>query len=165
MFISSFCSNLLIWVPVSFPSLLVPCTFSFISLFIAFTFSSNLQPYSTNSVSILITSVLNCASDRLAISSSLSCIFFWSFDLFFHLGHFFFVWACQLCSKGWNLRYWPGRGNPCSCVVVLPVGEGSEREQCHLLCSGLAFSHFLCYPQANWALLVLIPRWVGLCTF
>ena len=29
---------------------------------------------------------LNSASDRLAISSLLSC-FFWSFDLFFHLGH------------------------------------------------------------------------------
>ena len=29
----------------------------------------------------------------------------------------------------------------------------------------LAFSHFLCYPQANWALLILIHRWVGLCTF
>ena len=35
-------------------------------------------------------SVLNSASDRLAISSSLSCIFFWSFDLFCHLGHIFF---------------------------------------------------------------------------
>ena len=90
MFISSFCSKLLIWVLVSFPLLLVPCTFSFISLSVAFIFSSNLQPYSTNFVIILITSVLNCASDRLAISSSLSCIFFWSFDLFFHLGHFFF---------------------------------------------------------------------------
>ena len=40
MFISSFCSKPLIWLPVSFPSLLVPCTFSFISLFIAFTSSS-----------------------------------------------------------------------------------------------------------------------------
>ena len=42
-----------------------------ISLFIALTFSSILQPYSTNSVNILITSVLNSASDRLAISSFL----------------------------------------------------------------------------------------------
>ena len=51
------------------------------------------------------------------------------------------------------------------CVVALYVGEGSDREQCHLLSSGPAFSHFSCYPQANWALLVLIPRWVVLCTF
>ena len=83
MFLSSFWSTLLIWVPVSFLSLLVPYSFSFISLFIGFIFPSNLWPYSTNSVSILITSVLNSASDRLAISSLLSCSF-WSFDLFFH---------------------------------------------------------------------------------
>ena len=73
--VSSFCSKPLTWVPVSFPSLLVPCTFAYISLFIAFTFSSNLGPYWTASVSILISSVLNYASDRLASSSSLSCIF------------------------------------------------------------------------------------------
>ena len=46
------------------------------------------------------------------------------------------------------------------------MGEGSEREQCCLLGSPPAFSHFHCYPGANWALLVLIPGWVvGLCTF
>ena len=45
------------------------------------------------------------------------------------------------------------------------VGEGTEREQWYLLHSLLAFSHFPCYPQAKWALLVLIPIWVGLCTF
>ena len=45
------------------------------------------------------------------------------------------------------------------------VGEGSKREQSCLLSSWLAFSHFLCYPQSNWALLVLILRWVGLCMF
>ena len=33
-----------------------------------------------------------------------------------------------------------------------------------LLCSLLAFSDFPCYPQANWAPLVMIPEWVGLCT-
>ena len=32
-------------------------------------------------------------------------------------------------------------------------------------CSPQAFSHFSSYPQANWALLVLVPRWVGLCMF
>ena len=74
-----------------------PCIFSFISLCIAFTFSSILWAYSTISVSILITSVLNPASDRLAISSLLSCIFFWSFDLFFHLGHVFFFWSQCAC--------------------------------------------------------------------
>ena len=36
--------------------------------------------------------------------------------------------------------------------MALSVLEGSEREQGHLLSSQPAFSHFLCYPQANWAL-------------
>ena len=26
------------------------------------------------------------------------------------------------------------------------------------------FSHSLCFPQSNWAPLVLVPEWVGLCT-
>ena len=30
--------------------------------------------------------------------------------------------------------------------------------------SSLDFSHALHYPQSNWALLVLLPEWVGLCT-
>ena len=34
-----------------------------------------------------------------------------------------------------------------------------------MLCSQPVFSHSPRYPQANWALLVLIPVWVGLCTF
>ena len=72
-------------VAVSLPSLLVPCVLSFISLCIAFTSSFILRLYSIISVSILITSILNSASHRLAISWSLG--FFWSFDLFFHLGH------------------------------------------------------------------------------
>ena len=76
-----------------------------------------------------------------------------------------FVSACLLSSKGWSLKYWLGLGIPYRCVVALFVGEGSEREQCCLLGYQLAFSHFLCYPQANWALLVLIPRWVVLYTF
>ena len=66
---------------------------------------------------------------------------------------------------GWSLRYSPGWGNPRCCIVVLHVGEASEREQSPLLGSLLAFSHFPHNPQANWAPLVLIPRCVGLCTF
>ena len=65
-----------------------------------FTFSSIFWPYSTISVSILITRVLTSASDRLAISSLLSCIFFWSFDLFFHLGHFFLFWHASYIVRG-----------------------------------------------------------------
>ena len=103
MFISSFCSKSLIWVPVSFPSLLALYIFFFISLCIAFTFSSILWPYSTISVSILTTNVLNCSSDRLAISSSLSCIFLelWSV---LALGPYFFVSVPLLCCKEQSLR-------------------------------------------------------------
>ena len=70
--------------------LLVPCIFFFISLCIAFTSPFILQPYSIISVSILITSVLNSASDRLAISFLLSFFFleFWSVLSF---GTYFFV--------------------------------------------------------------------------
>ena len=59
----------------------------------------------------------------------------------------------------------PGRDKPRHCVEMLYVEEGSKREQCHSFSSPPSFSHFCHYPQSNWALLVLIPRWVGLCTF
>ena len=163
MFLSSFWSTVLIWVPVSFLSLLIPCTFSFVALSIAFICSSNLWPNSTNSVSFLIISVLNCASDRLAISSSLSYIFLelWS-DLSF--GPFFLCWhACYV--KGRSLRCSPGQGNTGRCAVMLYVGEGSDREQWQLPCSLPVFSHSLRYPQSNWAPQVLLPEWVGLCMF
>ena len=41
---------------------------------------------------------------------------------------------------------------------------GTEREQWCLLHSPPDFSHSLCYPLSNWARLVLVPKWVGLCT-
>ena len=55
-------------------------------------------------------------------------------------------------------------GQPSSCILMLYVGEGSKREQCCLLCSLLVFSHFPCYPQANWALLVPITSWACTCS-
>ena len=45
--------------------------------------------------------------------------------------------------------------------MMLYVGEGSKREQCHQFNSLVAFSHSCCYSQANQALLVLISREVG----
>ena len=30
-----------------------------------------------------------------------------------------------------SFRYLPGRGNPGHCIVVVYVGEGYKREQCH----------------------------------
>ena len=43
----------------------------------------------------------------------------------------------------------PGQGNPLLCVVALYVGEGSEKEQCHLLGSRPTFCHFPHFPQAD----------------
>ena len=43
-------------------------------------------------------------------------------------------------------------------------GGGAEREQWRLLHSPPAFSLSLRYPHSNWAPLVLVPEWVGLCT-
>ena len=68
-----------------------------------------------------------------------------------------------LRSKGQSFRYSPGWGNPHTCLVVVYLGQMSKREQCLLLSSWLAFSHFLRYPPANWAFLGLIPGWVVLC--
>ena len=94
-----------------------------------------LLKYPVSSWSILKTSVLkNCVSDRLAISSSFSCIFIRALNCSF-------IWAfvvvvvvvvvsvCLLLSKGQSLRCSPGWGNPCGYVVMLYVREGSEREQ------------------------------------
>ena len=120
MFIPSFCSKSLIWVLVSFPSLLVPCMFIFITFFIAFTFSSILWPYSTISVNILITSILNSASNRLAIYSLLSSIF--EALVCFFIWAIFFILVCFLHCKGWSLKYLPGWGNQHCCVVVLLCG-------------------------------------------
>ena len=43
-------------------------------------------------------------------------------------------------------------------------GGGAEREQWCPLHSLWDFSHSLGHPQSNWAPLVLVPEWVGLCT-
>ena len=48
--------------------------------------------------------------------------------------------------------------------VMLYIREGPRGSNGS--CSSLSdFSHALRYPQSNWAPLVLIPEWVGLCTF
>ena len=49
----------------------------------------------------------------------------------------------------WSLRYSPGRGNWCCWVVALSVREGSKRDQCQLLGSQLAFSHFPLLPTSK----------------
>ena len=110
---------------------------------------------------ILITSVLSPASDRFAISSSLSSIFG---VLIFHLGHISLSWCTCYVVRGRALGIHQGGATRCY-TAVLYVGEGSERELCHLLGPRPAFCHFCHYSQVNWAFLVLIPRRVVLCIF
>ena len=119
-------------------------------------------------MSILITSVLNCASDWLAISSLLSWIFCGALIYFFHLGQFFFwggVSGAWYIVKGGALGVHQGGATHFPALCDNVCQEVSGREQCCLLYSLPVFSHLPCYPQSNWALLVLLPEWVGLCTF
>ena len=85
-------------------------------------------------MSFLITSVLNYASDRLAICLLLTCIF--SGALICSLiWAFFFSWhTCYI--KGWSLRCSPGWGNAGHCAVMLYMGEGPRRSNggCSTLC-------------------------------
>ena len=173
MLISFFWSKPLIWVPVSFLSLLVPCTFSFIALSIAFIFSSNLQPYSTNSVSIPITSVLNYASDRLAISSSHSCIisgalicsFIWA--IFF----FFLYLPLPVTSEGRSLRYSLGRGKHVTVLWCCMWGRGPRGNSatCSALCQFSVTSPtthnqigpFWCWFPGGWACVCSRSLWVS----
>ena len=75
-------------------------------------------------MSILITSVLNSASDRLAISSLLSCIFSGALICCFIWAFFFFL-SWRVCYfKGQSLRCSPGQGDSGHCTVTLYMGEG-----------------------------------------
>ena len=58
----------------------------------------------------------------------------------------------------------PGAGQRWSLCCDAVRGGGAEREQWRLLHSLWGFGHSLHYPQSNWAPLVLVPEWVGLCT-
>ena len=55
-------------------------------------------------------------------------VFFWSFDLFFHLGNvfFFFPSDCLLHSKGWSHRYLPVWGNKASKYLTGKTCGGSN---------------------------------------
>ena len=101
-------------------------------------------------MSTLVTSVFSSASHRLSIS--LSFVLFLEFWPVLSFGPYFFVLVHLICCKRWNLRYSPGQDNPLLCVVVLYVGECSEREQCCLLGSHPPCHHFLHFPQADWAI-------------
>ena len=104
------------------------------------------------------TSVLNCASDRLAISSSLSCNFSGALKYSVIWAFFFFFWSWRVCYfKGRSLRCSPGRGKAGHCALTAVRGGGAEREQWRLLHSPLDFNLSLRYSQSNWAPLWWFP--------
>ena len=83
--------------------------------------------------------------------------------MFCHLGHFFFRLGASVTLRGGAL------GVPRGGVTLLlhcdaVRGGGAEREQWRTLHSPADFNLSLCYPQSNWAPLVLVPEWMGLCT-
>ena len=147
-------------------------TFSFVSLSIGFIFSSGFRTDSTNSVSVLITNVLNCASDRLALSSSLSCIFSGALKNSVIWAIFSFFWSWCFCYfKGRSLRCSRGRGNAGCCAVMRYVGEGprgSNGARLTLLRISVFHSHthnqtgpLWCWLPSKWACAHSRPLWVS----
>ena len=143
MFLSSFCPKPLIGVLVAFLLLWVPCTFSFISLFIAFIFSSicdHTQPFLWASWLPVFWTVhlIGWLSLRHLV------VFFLELWSVFSFGPFFLSW-CTCYIKGWNLRCSPGWGNPSHCVVKLYVGEGQR------------WNSATCSAHCNFQSLFLLP--------
>ena len=84
--------------------------------------------------------------------------------LFFHLGHFFFVLARLLHKQGGALGVHQGGVMLVTALCCCMWGRGQGGAMAPAPLSPPDFSHSLCYPQSNWAPLVLVSEWVGLCT-
>ena len=121
-------------------------------------------------MSFLITSVLNCASDRLAISSLLSCIFSGALICSFIWTIFCVCWnTCYV--KGRSLRCSPGRANAGRCAVTLYVGEGPRgsngiRSSLHRISIFHSATHnetgpLWCWFPSGWACVRPRPLWVS----
>ena len=123
-------------------------------------------------MSVLITSGWNCVSDRLAISSSLSCIFSGAFKyclwgLFFF---FFLSWRVSYL-KGRSLRCSPGRGKAGRCAVMLyvregPIGSNGARSTLHQISVTPSYTHnqtgpLWCWFPSGWACARPRPLWVS----
>ena len=66
----------------------------------------------------------------LVVFFSGALIFSFIWTIFFNV-----CWHAYYIVRGWSLRCLPELGNQRCCVMMLYVGEGSEREQCRLLSS------------------------------
>ena len=103
-------------------------------------------------MSILITSVLNSAPDRWAISSLLS-YFFWSFDLFFHLGHISLSWSACYVVRGRALGIHQGGATLFVILWHYLWGRSLKGNDATCwLCSSPTFCHFPHFPQVDGAL-------------
>ena len=119
----------------------------------------------------MITSGWNCVSDRLAISSSLSCIFsgalkcslIWAFLFFFSWRVFYLMGRSLRCSPGW--------GNAGRCAVMLYVREGPRgsngaRSTLHQISVTPSYTHnqtgpLWCWFLSGWACAHSRPLWVS----
>ena len=113
---------------------------------------------------------MNSASDRLAISSLLSCIFSGALKCSFIWAFFFWSWhGCYL--KGRSLRFSPGWGNAGRCAVMLYVGEGLRGSNCacctlHRISATASATHnqtgpLWCWFPSGWARARPWPLWVS----
>ena len=122
-------------------------------------------------MSILRTSVLNYAFDRLAISSSLSCIFSGALKCSVIWAIFFFLSWCVSYFKGRSLRCSLGRGNAGRSGVKLYVGEGPRGSNgtcstlCHISVTPCATHNEIgplwCWFPSGWACAHSRPLWVS----
>ena len=122
-------------------------------------------------MSVLIASVLNCASHRLAISSSLSCIFSGALKCSV-IWAFFFFWSWRFCYfKRRSLRCSPGWGNSGRSAVRLYVGEGPRGSNgacstLHRISATPSATHnqigpLWCWFPSGWACARSRPLWVS----
>ena len=121
-------------------------------------------------MSILITSVLNCASDRVALSSSLNCIFSGALKCSFIWAIFFLLLRLLLKGVG-SLRCSPGWGNAGGCAVMLYMGEGpSGSSGARLTLFRISIFHSdthnqtgppWCWFPSGWACAHSRPLWVS----
>ena len=122
-------------------------------------------------MSVLITSVLNWASNMLAISSSPSCIFSGALKCSVIWATFFFVLARLLLKGADSLRCSLERGNAGRCAVTLYVGEGPRGSNgtCSTLCqisvtpsaTHNQIGPLWCWFRSGWASACPRPLWVS----
>ena len=122
-------------------------------------------------MSVLKTSVLNCASYRLAISSSLSCIFSGALKCSVIWAIFFFLSWRTCYVKGQRLSCSPGWGNAGRCAVTLYVGEGPRgsngaHSTLHRISNFHSATHnqigpLWCWFRSGWASAHSRPLWVS----